>query len=273
MEDVPVFSRGPLRSRPFRCGQGGETLSMVGDASYQIVFVSLVLSISRSPAALAAVLVATALPRGGVLLLIGAQPRTSSHPAQSGLLAYLAPGGRRFARRPRGPGRLGRPAGATHDRWPLHGARGSRFTASTRSHKPAVQLACNDRRLPSRRWSPVRPGMASTGPTGRPHLQSERAPHIEVANRSRRRPPRRARARPESAVTRPGSSLVAILATSIANWRGVSRSCSALETVWRTAASDWPISRPRSTLRPQKPRSIPAQGVPTGNDGRSDLVE
>jgi len=85
MEDVPVFTRGPLRSRPFRCGRGGETLSMVGDASYQIVFVSLDLSISHSPAALCSGARRHRTAARGVLLLIGAQPRTSSHPAQSGL--------------------------------------------------------------------------------------------------------------------------------------------------------------------------------------------
>ncbi|WP_281286755.1 MFS transporter [Catellatospora sichuanensis] len=65
-----MFTHGPLRSRPFRYVWGGETLSMVGDAAYQIVFIWLVLSISDSPAVLAAVLVATGIPRG-VLLLVG----------------------------------------------------------------------------------------------------------------------------------------------------------------------------------------------------------
>jgi len=45
---------------------------MVGDAGYQIVFVWLVLSISRSPAVLAAVVVGTSVPRAVLLLLGGA---------------------------------------------------------------------------------------------------------------------------------------------------------------------------------------------------------
>lgn len=45
---------------------------MVGDASHQIVFVWLVLSISHSPAVLAAVLVATSVTRAALLLLGGA---------------------------------------------------------------------------------------------------------------------------------------------------------------------------------------------------------
>jgi len=60
------------RSRPFGYVWAGESLSMVGDAGYQIVFVWLVLSISQSPAVLAAVLVATSVPRGLLLLLGGA---------------------------------------------------------------------------------------------------------------------------------------------------------------------------------------------------------
>ncbi len=65
-------SWGPWRSRPFRYVWVGESLSMVGDASYQIVFVWLVLSISRSPAVLAAVVVGTSVPRAVLLLLGGA---------------------------------------------------------------------------------------------------------------------------------------------------------------------------------------------------------
>ncbi len=45
---------------------------MVGDASYQIVYVWLVLAVSRSPAVLAAVLVASSVPRAALLLLGGA---------------------------------------------------------------------------------------------------------------------------------------------------------------------------------------------------------
>ncbi len=71
---------------------------MVGDASYQIVFVWLVLSISHSPAVLAAVLVATSVPRATLLLLGGAvSDRVSartvmffSHMARGVALAILA---------------------------------------------------------------------------------------------------------------------------------------------------------------------------------------
>ncbi|MGH3623427.1 MAG: MFS transporter [Sciscionella sp.] len=70
MEGGAVLAGGPWQSRRFRWVWGGETLSMVGDASYQIVFVWQVLSVSHSPATLAAVLVAAAIPRG-VLLLVG----------------------------------------------------------------------------------------------------------------------------------------------------------------------------------------------------------
>lgn len=64
--------RGPWRSRPFRYVWAGESLSMVGDASYQIVYVWLVLTVSRSPAVLAAVLVASSVPKAALLLLGGA---------------------------------------------------------------------------------------------------------------------------------------------------------------------------------------------------------
>jgi MFS family permease len=86
-----VFTRGPLRSRPFRYVWGGETLSMVGDASYQIVFIWLVLSISDSPAVLAAVLVATGIPRG-VLLLVGGAVTDRFSPRAVMLVSHLVRG-------------------------------------------------------------------------------------------------------------------------------------------------------------------------------------
>lgn len=52
-----------LRSRPFRLVWVGETVSMLGDFSYQVAFPLLVLSLTRSPTTLASVLVATAVPR------------------------------------------------------------------------------------------------------------------------------------------------------------------------------------------------------------------
>lgn len=64
--------RGPWRSRPFRYVWAGESLSMVGDASYQIAYVWLVLTVSHSPAVLAAVLIASSVARAALLLLGGA---------------------------------------------------------------------------------------------------------------------------------------------------------------------------------------------------------
>ena len=98
---------GLPRPRPFRLLWGGETLSMVGDASYQIVLVWLVLSISHSPAVLAAVLVTGAIPRGLLLLVGGAVSDRFSPLHRHG---RLAPGAWRSAQRPHGAGRLERPA-------------------------------------------------------------------------------------------------------------------------------------------------------------------
>jgi MFS family permease len=67
-----VFPRGPLRSRSFRWVWSGETISMMGDASYDVVFAWLVLSVTQSPAALGAVMLATTIPRGLLLLVGGA---------------------------------------------------------------------------------------------------------------------------------------------------------------------------------------------------------
>jgi hypothetical protein len=54
----------------FRWVTGGETLSLIGDSNFQIVLAWLVVTISGSPATLADVLVAAAIPRG-VLMLLG----------------------------------------------------------------------------------------------------------------------------------------------------------------------------------------------------------
>ena len=64
--------RGPFRSRAFRLVWSGEMVSMVGDASYEVTFAWLVLSVTGSPATLGAVMLATTLPRGVLLLLGGA---------------------------------------------------------------------------------------------------------------------------------------------------------------------------------------------------------
>ncbi|TDP89993.1 MFS transporter [Labedaea rhizosphaerae] len=56
--------------RAFRWVWGGETVSMVGDASYTVVFAWLVLSVTGSPAALGAVMLAVTIP-SGVLVLVG----------------------------------------------------------------------------------------------------------------------------------------------------------------------------------------------------------
>lgn len=83
--------RGPFRSRPFRWVWTGEALSMVGDASYQVVFVWLVLSISRSPAVLAAVVIAATIPRG-LLVLVGGAVTDRFSPRTVMLVSHLTRG-------------------------------------------------------------------------------------------------------------------------------------------------------------------------------------
>ncbi|MFB9905052.1 MFS transporter [Allokutzneria oryzae] len=84
--------RGPLRSRSFRFVWAGESISMFGDYSYDVVFAWLVLSVSDSPAALAAVLVTTAVPRGALLLVGGAVTDRLS-PRAVMLVSHLVRGG------------------------------------------------------------------------------------------------------------------------------------------------------------------------------------
>jgi MFS family permease len=75
----------------------GETLSMLGDFSYQVVFVSLVLHVTGSVRTLTALLVVQAVPSGVLLLLGGAvadrlSPRTvmlCSHVARALLMATI----------------------------------------------------------------------------------------------------------------------------------------------------------------------------------------
>lgn len=69
------------RRGAFRWIVAGETLSQLGDSSFQIVLAWLVLTTSGSPATLAGVFVAAAVPRGALMLLGGAvtdrwSPRT-----------------------------------------------------------------------------------------------------------------------------------------------------------------------------------------------------
>jgi MFS family permease len=71
-KEAIVAGKGPLGSRSFRWVWGGEAVSMLGDASYGVAFAWLVLSESRSPATLGAVLLVRAVPRGLLLLVGGA---------------------------------------------------------------------------------------------------------------------------------------------------------------------------------------------------------
>ncbi|HLB76714.1 MAG TPA: MFS transporter [Candidatus Dormibacteraeota bacterium] len=95
-----VLPAGPLRSRASRWVWFGEGFSLLGDASYDVVFAWLVLSVSRSPATLGAVLVLGAVPRGALLLVGGAMtdrlsPRAvmlASHLGRGALVAILAAG-------------------------------------------------------------------------------------------------------------------------------------------------------------------------------------
>lgn len=63
-------ARAPLRSRPFRIVWSGETLSMLGDRSFDVAFIWLIFEVTGSAGTLAAVLLVQAIPRG-VLLLVG----------------------------------------------------------------------------------------------------------------------------------------------------------------------------------------------------------
>ena len=274
MEDVSVFTRGPLRSRPFRCGRGGETLSMVGDASYQIVFVSLVLSISRSPAALAAVLVATALPRGGAAAdrcaaTVQFSPRTVrlisliSHlvgGASRAVLAALAASGGL-----QGPPMTGGPCTASAgvvspsatevtippSNWPAmigdshHGGGppGAARDGEHRTDGPAT-----------------RPERASTSYRGREQVQA--APAAARASKARVR----------------GHDAGVVAGRDLGDeHRELSKRVQKLFSARNRVAHrgerlDKSVGQdPRCDRRRRD--SIPAQGVPAGNDGRSDLVE
>ena len=76
---------------PFRWVVSGETLSLIGDSSFQIVLAWLVLILSGSPATLAGVLVAAAIPRG-ILLLVGGAVTDRWSPRTVMLVCHLARG-------------------------------------------------------------------------------------------------------------------------------------------------------------------------------------
>jgi len=80
---------------------------MLGDTSYEVAFVWLVLSVTRSPAALGAVMLAATIPRG-LLLLVGGAITDRLSPRLLMLAAHLTRGRRdrrtgRIVRRPRTP--------------------------------------------------------------------------------------------------------------------------------------------------------------------------
>jgi len=120
----------------------------------------------------------------------------------------------------------------------------------------------------------VRPGMASTGP-GRPaDVETERAPHKEVANLSSAAPATRrtskARVRGHDAGVVAGRDLGD-------EHRELARRVQKLFSARNRVAhrgerlDNQPAKIHVATAEGRD--SIPAQGVPTGNDGRSDLVE
>jgi MFS family permease len=86
---VTATSAALWRHGPFRWVVSGETLSLVGDSSFQIVLAWLVLTISGSPATLAGVLVAAAIPRG-VLMLVGGAVTDRWSPRTVMLVCHLA---------------------------------------------------------------------------------------------------------------------------------------------------------------------------------------
>lgn len=90
-------ARQPFRYAPFRTVWSGETLSMLGDRSFEVAFIWLVLEATGSAGALAAVLLTQAVPRGVLLLVGGAvtdrlSPRTvmfASHLVRGTAIAAL----------------------------------------------------------------------------------------------------------------------------------------------------------------------------------------
>ncbi|MEU8134744.1 MFS transporter [Streptodolium elevatio] len=91
-------ARGPFARPAFRRVWAGETLSMLGDYSFEVAFLWLVLEHTGSTTLLAAVLIAQAVPRGLLMLLGGAvtdrvSPRAvliACHLVRAGAVAALA---------------------------------------------------------------------------------------------------------------------------------------------------------------------------------------
>lgn len=91
-------ARGPFAVPAFRRVWAGETLSMLGDYSFEVAFLWLVLQHTGSTTLLAAVLVVQAVPRGLLMLVGGAvtdrvSPRAvliACHLARAGAVAALA---------------------------------------------------------------------------------------------------------------------------------------------------------------------------------------
>ncbi|MGW4645028.1 MFS transporter [Kitasatospora sp. NPDC004289] len=89
--------RRPLRSRPFRMVWAGEGVSILGDLSFEVAFIWLVLQETGSAAVLAGVVLAQAIPRGLLMLLGGAltdrlSPRTvmlATHVARGSAVVAL----------------------------------------------------------------------------------------------------------------------------------------------------------------------------------------
>jgi hypothetical protein len=84
-------TREVFRSRPYRLVWTGESVSLLGDLSFEIAFAWTVLSITGSPAALAGVLVAAAVPRG-LLMLVGGVVTDRFSPRAVLLASHLARG-------------------------------------------------------------------------------------------------------------------------------------------------------------------------------------
>ncbi|WP_371621552.1 MFS transporter [Streptomyces sp. NBC_01116] len=83
--------RQPLLHRPFRRVWLGETLSLVGDYSFEVAFIWLILQETGSVATLAAVLLVQAVPRG-VLLLVGGAVTDRMSPRTVMFLSHLTRG-------------------------------------------------------------------------------------------------------------------------------------------------------------------------------------
>ncbi|WP_369145026.1 MFS transporter [Streptomyces sp. R44] len=83
--------RQPLRSRRFRLVWAGEGISILGDLSFEVAFIWLVLQETGSAATLAGVVLAQAIPRG-VLMLIGGAMTDRLSPRTVMLATHLSRG-------------------------------------------------------------------------------------------------------------------------------------------------------------------------------------